>query len=651
MKTKITVGCLLLAGILAVARAQTKPPAALLQEGLYAEQTEGNLDRAIEIYSQIRDIRTNNPWLLARAGYQLGLCHLKKGQTEKAAEYFEEVLTYYPEQKSIAEKAKAELEKIKPAGEQEITEKIIAYVRKQHVLAYQKAREANIRLNSIAYYIDESGKKTQAGFLTFENETGAVMDSETGVGSFSHTNIEGCYDEKLQPQSYRLEESGSGVGRYTLLWTPERPIQPGEVVTLIYQIEDEFIPKIDSGYRLEMTHHFGSEVLENFFLVLPRNMSIAKGLDHLTSHQRIEPFDVYLWQERIPEDTTHSRSVDLEIQKEVADAEKPTVMTSCPETYSNDVDPALGELAVTFDQDMIQHGWAWVMIAGSENFPEGNGSARYIDARTCVLPVKLRPGKSYLVSINSDRHQAFRNVDQIPARQYALVFATADEWGNPTEIDPVLLQKAQQINARNAIPESVLDIVPAGVRQFIAEHFYQTHQEALSKGLRTNSHVHVLDQDFNRNFGMVQVFKNTTGKVIDHEISMGRNDSPEMYIYDEHGIRQKIRTYKIPGSNYRFFWTPSTPVQPDEERMLFYSSGSGPLHADADGRCKLTMNNHYGSPVIETFYLVLPSALDLAEQSEPFTDRQGLEGFEVYCWSREQGMNESHQVEVVLVKK
>jgi len=56
--------------------------------------------------------------------------------------------------------------------------------------------------------------------------------------------IEGCFDEKLQPQPYRLEESGSDAGRYTLLWTPERPIQPGEVVTLIYKVEDEFIRKI-----------------------------------------------------------------------------------------------------------------------------------------------------------------------------------------------------------------------------------------------------------------------------------------------------------------------------------------------------------------------------------------------------------------------
>ena len=132
---------------------------------------------------------------------------------------------------------------------------------------------------------------------------------------------------------------------------------------------------------------------------------------------------------------------------------------------------------------------------------------RYIDSRTCVLPVKVKPARSYLILINSGPYQAFKNTDDTPAREYAIVFATKDTNGNPTKISADILKKAEDINARNALPDPVLDIVPATVRAYIADKFYETHEKAQAKGLRTNSHVHIIDQDFNRNFGMVQNFQ------------------------------------------------------------------------------------------------------------------------------------------------
>jgi RNA polymerase sigma-70 factor (ECF subfamily) len=586
----------------------------------------------------------------ARATYQLGMCYLKKDQNEKAAQYFQQAVDYYPEQTSVVEQARTQLSKIKPASNQDVQAQVISYLGEQHLRAYKDAKKAGIRSNSLAYYVDASYVKIQGGLLTFENNSGEVINSEISLGNFSKKNITECYNEKFEPQQIRFEDTGRSMGRYALKWTPDEVINPGEIQTLIYKTSEEVLPKTNNGCRLNMMNHFGSEVLENFFLILPTNMNITDGLDNLTSHERIDKYDIYLWQKRVPQNTTNSKLIDIEILKEYPDAAKPVVTDSFPETYSTDVDPAIDEISVTFDQDMFQYGWAWCQIAGPEVYPQVVGQSHYINLKTCVLPVKIEPAKSYLVLINSGPYRSFRSSVDIPAREYAIVFATKDINGNPTEIRPDLLQKAEQINAINAVPEPVLDVVPASVRAYIADKFYETHDKAQAKGLRTNSHVHIIDQDFNRNFGAVQIFKNTTGQVIDHEISRGSNDSPEMIVYDEKGVRQKIRTYKKPGSNYRYFWTPSEPIEPDEERMLFYSAGTNKLSVDRNGECSLKMQNHYGSPVIEDFYLVLPSNIELAYQSESFTSHETIEGFNIYCWSKEQGANVKHRVDIKMAK-
>jgi tetratricopeptide (TPR) repeat protein len=101
------------AGALAYA-ADEQSPAVLLQEALYQEETEGDLDKAIEIYLQVIEQAADVERVTARATYQLGVCHLKKGETEEAAQYFREVINQYALQVSTVKKAKQQLEKITP---------------------------------------------------------------------------------------------------------------------------------------------------------------------------------------------------------------------------------------------------------------------------------------------------------------------------------------------------------------------------------------------------------------------------------------------------------------------------------------------------------------------------------------------------------
>jgi hypothetical protein len=100
----------------------------------------------------------------------------------------------------------------------------------------------------------------------------------------------------------------------------------------------------------------------------------------------------------------------------------PAVVMSSPARGALDVDPATTEIRVTFDTDMADHAWSWVQADG--NYPKVNGDPRYVDARTCVLPVKLKPETDYVVWVNHPQYDSFRSKEGAPAVPYELRFRT-----------------------------------------------------------------------------------------------------------------------------------------------------------------------------------------------------------------------------------
>lgn len=102
----------------------------------------------------------------------------------------------------------------------------------------------------------------------------------------------------------------------------------------------------------------------------------------------------------------------------------PVVVRTVPESGVTGVDPALTELRVTYSKPMQDGDWAWRSLT-KESYPETTGKARYLpDGRTCVLPVKLQPGKLYAVWLNVDQFQNFKDRAGHPAVPYLLIFET-----------------------------------------------------------------------------------------------------------------------------------------------------------------------------------------------------------------------------------
>jgi RNA polymerase sigma-70 factor (ECF subfamily) len=104
---------------------------------------------------------------------------------------------------------------------------------------------------------------------------------------------------------------------------------------------------------------------------------------------------------------------------------QPVVVATAPQSGAADVDAATTrEIRVTFSKPMQDGNWAFAQT-GKETFPQTTGKPHYEpDGRTCVLPVKLEPGKPYVIWLNKPPYDSFSDPAGRKALPYLLVFET-----------------------------------------------------------------------------------------------------------------------------------------------------------------------------------------------------------------------------------
>ena len=96
-------------------------------------------------------------------------------------------------------------------------------------------------------------------------------------------------------------------------------------------------------------------------------------------------------------------------QEITLESAQPVVLKTIPEAGSATVDAVgITELRVTFSKEMDTGTWSWCNLPDKIGFPETTGNPKYLeDKLTCVLPVKLKPGKTYAVWINTQHTRKF----------------------------------------------------------------------------------------------------------------------------------------------------------------------------------------------------------------------------------------------------
>jgi hypothetical protein len=102
----------------------------------------------------------------------------------------------------------------------------------------------------------------------------------------------------------------------------------------------------------------------------------------------------------------------------------PVVVETFPLAGARNVPPGETEIRVRFSKEMMGGSWSW-STAWENSTPNSVSDAHYLaDSRTCVMKVRLEPGKTYAWWLNSDKFKNFKDQAGLPAVPYLLVFQT-----------------------------------------------------------------------------------------------------------------------------------------------------------------------------------------------------------------------------------
>ena len=123
--------------------------------------------------------------------------------------------------------------------------------------------------------------------------------------------------------------------------------------------------------------------------------------------------------------TNISAGISMENNADQVLAEQPPVVVETfPASGARDVAPGVTEIRVRFSKPMTDGSWSWATAWGNST-PESAGPPHYLpDQRTCVMEVRLEPGRTYAWWLNSDKFKNFADQAGQPAVPYLLTFQT-----------------------------------------------------------------------------------------------------------------------------------------------------------------------------------------------------------------------------------
>ncbi|MFH1920031.1 MAG: tetratricopeptide repeat protein [Planctomycetota bacterium] len=179
MRSKHCIVVALIAGLAVTMAARAESVEERLHKGVYQEETVGDLEAAMKIYQEIvADAKANRPHV-AQAKYRLGMCHVKKGENEKAVATFEELIKEFPGQANLLEQARGQLAALGHVPESEAA----AGIGLQETWPFHGLGDLNVLA------ISRDGR-----YCAFsDTETGGLMVRDLSTGKDQLLNAEGAY--------------------------------------------------------------------------------------------------------------------------------------------------------------------------------------------------------------------------------------------------------------------------------------------------------------------------------------------------------------------------------------------------------------------------------------------------------------------------
>ncbi len=344
----LTQSIILLSGLVNSLIAESSSETQLkLQKAYFAERSEGDLDKAIELYQGIIEQNEADKQYVAQAMYQLGCCLEKKGETANAAIYFQKVASEYSEIAKWNEKAKIKLEGLstqeKSIGESVFEngappKSVMPYLMAESFKALMESFSQDLAINIKVEMVDNSFNSYSGGFLAAAGSSEGVLASalkNSGIISSEAVDKYKYYLAHFNPEwpdmvvydatgnKIDTEWLGSPKEGADLYWLAGRKLGEDEKHHFYYTHGNPVaLSESNGSARFMIQNYFGPEVLELFFLVVPNTLEISEVSEEFASQKVMENYNIYLWKKRNPKNTNNIVKMTIKAAVIVSEADK-----------------------------------------------------------------------------------------------------------------------------------------------------------------------------------------------------------------------------------------------------------------------------------------------------------------------------------------
>lgn len=191
---RFAVVLLVLVGVIG-AIALAKSASVLLREGLYAEEVEGDLDAAVEVYQQIIADASAPKEQVAQALYRLGMCYMKQKDEIQAKAMFSKLVDNYGDQTQLVEKVKPLLDELGNADP--------ASLMPPGTIAYVEIGSPGKQVETLLSMLKDT---------PFENPLAMIGQNQTGGGQPGPQQIVGALlNPSMMAEFKKIRGMGIGV--------------------------------------------------------------------------------------------------------------------------------------------------------------------------------------------------------------------------------------------------------------------------------------------------------------------------------------------------------------------------------------------------------------------------------------------------------
>jgi hypothetical protein len=187
------------------------------------------------------------------------------------------------------------------------------------------------------------------------------------------------------------------------------------------------------------------------------------------------------------------------------------------------------------------------------------------------------------------------------------------------------------VDSQQALPDSVMGYA-------VNYHLGLIYDVVMAENTPANTHIYVVDEQFNLIHGGFVGVHNYTEDVWEDEVRLMNTDRANLAFFDESGAKQKIKVIQrkamSPGK-YSVYWDPDEPIEPGQSRGgIYWVNDSKKLNQKPDGSNQLTMSNFFGQEVVESFILIMPAGTRIHQKSEDFTSSVQIDGYDICIWKK-----------------